>query len=130
MSWAATRRLSIGLAVYNGERYLAEALTALLSQTYADFELIIADNASTDETESIARFFATKDQRVRYVRHSRNIGVNRNYQSVLDLARGELFRWAAADDLCAPTAVERCVRVLDANPSCVLAPSKTRAIGL
>jgi glycosyltransferase involved in cell wall biosynthesis len=128
MSWAATRRLSIGLAVYNGERYLAEALTALLSQTYADFELIIADNASTDKTESIARFFASKDQRVRYVRHPRNIGVSRNYQSVLDLARGELFRWAAADDLCAPTALERCVRMLDANPSCVLAYTKTRLI--
>lgn len=52
-------RVNIGLPVYNGERYLAEALTSLLAQTYREFELIICDNASTDRTEEICRTYAT-----------------------------------------------------------------------
>src|SRR2546422_787475 len=68
----ATPRVSMAVPVYNGERYLGEALDSLLAQTYHDFELIICDNASTDGTGEIARSYASMDERVRYVRNERD----------------------------------------------------------
>lgn len=115
-----TPRLSIGLPVYNGENYLAEALDDLLGQTYTDFELIISDNASTDSTERICRSYMDADPRVRYIRQPRNIGAIPNHNFLLDQARGELFKWAAHDDRFGDTLLERCIAALDANPDAVL----------
>jgi len=120
--------LSIGLPVYNGERYLAEAVTALLGQSYQDFELIISDNASTDATADICRGFAKEDSRVRYARQPSNIGAVPNHTFVFQESRGELFKWASADDLYARTLLERCVSALDEYPEVVLAHSWTAAI--
>lgn len=128
MSAVRTPRVSLGVPVYNGERHLAAALDALLAQTYRDFELIISDNGSTDGTEAIAREYAARDERIRYYRNERNLGGSRNHQRVFDLARGELFRWSAADDLCAPETVALCVEALDARPDAVLAYPKTGLI--
>ncbi len=112
--------MSIGLPVYNGENYLVESLDALLSQTYRDFELIISDNASTDRTEEICRQYAAADPRIRYLRQPRNIGGSPNQDFVFRQARGELFKWAAHDDLYGPELVERCVEALDRHPEAVL----------
>lgn len=120
-----TPRVSIGLAVYNGERYLEEALRVFLIQTYADFELIISDNASTDRTEEICRSYAARDARIRYFRSPRNMGVAYNYNITVELARGEYFRWATYDDLVAPELLERCVEVLDRCPDVILAYPQT-----
>jgi len=95
----AVPRLSIGLPVYNGEKYLAEALDALLGQTYADFELIISDNASTDGTERICREYLARDPRIRYIRQPVNVGASPNHNIVFTESRGELFKWASYDDL-------------------------------
>ena len=114
-------RLTIGLPVYNGENYLAESLDALLSQSYTDFELVISDNASTDGTEKICRDYASQDSRIRYVRQPHNIGAAPNHNFLVDEARGELFKWAAHDDLFAPDLLARCIETLDANPDAVLA---------
>ncbi|HVW41036.1 MAG TPA: glycosyltransferase [Amycolatopsis sp.] len=116
-------RLTIGLPVYNGENYLAESIDALLAQSYTDFELVISDNASTDGTEKICRDYADSDGRIRYLKQPRNIGAAPNHNFLIDQARGELFKWAAHDDLFAPDLVERCVATLDANPDAVLAHS-------
>ena len=70
----AAPRLSVGLAVYNGENYLAESIEALLGQTFEDFELIISDNASTDATPDICRRYEKQDSRIRYFRQAGNIG--------------------------------------------------------
>lgn len=113
-------RVSIGLPVFNGENFLTQALDALLGQTFTDFELIISDNASTDGTESICRTYASQDDRVRYVRQARNKGGAPNQNLVLELARGELFKLAAHDDLYGPALVERCVELLDEHPDAVL----------
>ncbi len=121
-------RVSVGLVVYNGERYLAEALDSLLAQTFEDFELIICDNASTDRTEEIGRVYAARDRRVRYARNPSNLGAPRNHRRALALSRGQYFRWAAADDLLAPEYLARCVEVLDREPAVVLAYPKTRFI--
>ena len=120
--------MSIGLAVYNGERYLAEALDSLLAQTFEDFELTICDNASTDRTGEIGRAYAAQDRRVRYVRNPRHLGVGGNFRRAFELSRGQYFRWAAADDLSAPQSLARCVEVLDREPAVVLAYPKTRFI--
>ena len=119
----AVPRLSIGLPVYNGEKYLAEALEALLGQSYEDFELIISDNASTDGTAGICRRYEKQDSRIRYIRQPRNIGLVPNHNFVVGLARGELFKWAAHDDLYARDLLKRCVEALDENPQAVFAHS-------
>ncbi len=121
-------RVSIGVPVYNGERYLAETLDTLLAQTYSDFELIICDNASTDRTEQIGRAYAANDPRVRYVRNPANLGAAKNYRLVFELSSGEYFKWQPSDDLCAPEFLARCVDVLDHQSSVVLAYTRTTLI--
>ena len=100
---SASPRLSVGLPVYNGETYIGQSIESLLGQSYEDFELIISDNASTDSTADICRHYGKQDPRIRYVRQPRNIGLSPNHNFVVQQARGEYFKWAAADDLCAPT---------------------------
>ncbi len=103
------------MPVYNGQEYLPQALDALIGQTFDDFEIIISDNVSTDATESICRAYAARDSRIRYLRRTSNIGATRNFNAVFQAARGEYFKWASHDDLCAPTFLERCVAVLDGD---------------
>jgi glycosyltransferase involved in cell wall biosynthesis len=113
-------RVSIGLAVYNGEKFLEQALRSILGQTYRDFELIISDNASTDRTQEICSSFGMSDRRIKYSRNEKNIGGANNENRTFLLSSGEYFRWAAYDDICASDLVERCVDVLDRNDSVVL----------
>jgi len=121
-------RVSIGLPVRNGARYLGEALDSLLRQSYTDFELIISDNASTDQTEAICRDYVVKDPRVRYYRSSRDLGLANNYNCLFMRARGEYFKWAAADDVHEPDYLARCLDVLEHDPAVVLAYAKARFI--
>lgn len=106
-------RVSIGMPAYNAANYIAEAIESLQRQTYDDFELIISDNASTDDTETICRAYAEQDPRIRYYRQQQNHGGMWNFNHVVGLARGRYFKWAAHDDVCAPTFLERCVEALD-----------------
>ena len=121
-------RLTIGLPVYNGEKYIAESLDALLGQSYTDFELIISDNASTDRTGDICRQYEKQDSRVRYVRQPQNIGLAPNHNFVVYEARGELFKWASNDDLYACDLLKLCIEALDEYPQVVLAHSWTAKI--
>jgi glycosyltransferase involved in cell wall biosynthesis len=118
-------RISVGLPVYNGERYLETALDSLLRQTCTDFELIISDNASSDGTEAICRRYAHRDRRVLYTRSERNRGAAWNHNRVVELARAPYFKWAAHDDICAPQFLERCANVLDRQPAVVLCYPQT-----
>jgi glycosyltransferase involved in cell wall biosynthesis len=124
----AAPRLSVGLPVYNGEKYLGESLDALLGQTYPEFELIISDNGSTDGTADICRDYVRQDSRIRYFRQPRNIGSAPNHHFLFRQSRGEFFKWCAADDLYARDLLERCVAALDEYPEVVLAHSFTAAI--
>jgi glycosyltransferase involved in cell wall biosynthesis len=116
-------KVSIGLVVYNGDRFLPAALDSLLAQTFTDFELILSDNASTDRTPAICEEAAERDERVRYVRQPRNIGPGANFLFVLGQARGEYFMWAAHDDVREPDFIESLVRELDRHPRAILASS-------
>ncbi len=118
-------RVSIGLPVYNGQRYIEETIDAILAQSWQDLELVISDNASTDRTEEIARAYAARDSRVRYFRNPVNLGAAQNYNLAFRRARGEFFKWSAHDDLIAPEFVARCVEVLDADPGAVLCWPRT-----
>ncbi len=123
-----TPRVSIGVPVYNGQNYLAEALDCLCAQTFDDLEIVISDNGSTDRTEDICRDYAARDRRIRYHRQHSNRGAGWNFSEVFRLARGEYFKWAAHDDLCAPTLIERCVERLDADPGLVLCSARAAVI--
>ena len=120
--------VSIGLPVYNGERFLAQAIESALAQTYEQLELIISDNGSTDATEQICRRYAAQDSRVQYHRIEKNLGAAWNFNRVVELARGPYFKWLAHDDLITPSYVEDCVRVLEADPSVVLVCTAVREI--
>ena len=123
-----TPRVSIGVPVYNGERFLAETLDSVLAQTFGDIEVIISDNASTDRTREICAEYQKRDSRVRYYRNDQNLGSTRNFNRTVDLATGEYFKSASADDLCAPELVSQCVSVLDAQPQVVLCYGRTTLI--
>ncbi len=113
------------MPVYNGERYLESAIQSVLDQTYDDFELIIADNASTDRSADICRDFAAQDARIRYLRNEQNIGAAANYNLLFQEAQCEFFRWNNSDDLLEPTLHEKCYRALRDNPDAVLAAGTT-----
>lgn len=120
--------VSIGLPVYNGEDLLEKALKSILTQTYANFELIISDNASTDKTRAICETYAAQDSRIKYYRNESNIGGHNNFNRVFTLATGKYFKWAAHDDLCAPDFIEKCVNILEKNSSVVLCYSQAQLI--
>jgi glycosyltransferase involved in cell wall biosynthesis len=121
-------RVSIGLPVFNAEKYLEQALDSILAQTYTDFELIISDNASTDRTSIICQAYAARDERIRYYRNDKNLGAAQNFNRVFQLSSGEYFKWAAHDDALAPEFLARCVEVLDQNPHVVLCYSWVKII--
>ena len=106
----------------------AKRLDSLLGQTYEDFELIVSDNASTDGTADICRCYAKRDARIRYVRQPRNIGLIPNHTFVMDEAKGELFKYAAHDDLYGRDLLALCVQALDEDPDAVIAHSWTAMV--
>lgn len=112
--------VSIGLAVFNGEKYLAKAIDSILAQTYKDFELIICDNASSDRTGELCRQYASQDPRIRYYRNAQNIGGVNNENRVFELSQGKYFRLTAHDDILAPELIAKSVLVLEQNPQVIL----------
>jgi glycosyltransferase involved in cell wall biosynthesis len=115
-----TPRLSLGLPVYNGGRYLAECLDAVVAQDLRDFELIISDNASTDNTGAIAEEYARHDSRIRVVRQPVNLGAAPNFNYVFHQAKAPYFKWVCADDGTAPGFLSAGVAELEAHPETVL----------
>ena len=110
-------RVSVGLPTYNRPELLALVLDTFQRQTFADFELIISDNASTNpEVRQVCERYASADLRFRYVRQPINRGAESNFWFVYDQARAPLFLWAADDDLWPADFLERGVAALDRNP--------------
>src|SRR5690242_8968780 len=114
-----TPKVTVGMPVYNGERYMRFALDSLLAQDFQDFEIVISDNASTDRTSEICAEYAARDSRVRYHRNATNIGASPNYNRTFELARGQYFKWCAHDDVCLPSFLSKCVATMEAAPSSV-----------
>lgn len=118
-------RVSIGLPVFNGANFIREALDSLLDQSFRDFEIIISDNASVDDTPAICAAYAQSDDRIRFTRHACNRGAAWNYNFVFKQARAPYFKWASHDDVCNPSFLKRCVEVLDDRPDVVLSFTNT-----
>ncbi len=116
--------ISIGLPVYNGQQFIVEAIESALAQSHGHLELIVCDNASTDDTPRIARAFADRDPRVRYYRRSTNVGPSANFNRAFRLSRGSYFKWLAADDVCDRDFLARCLEPLETNPELVLCSAR------
>lgn len=115
-------RVSIGMPVRNGAAHIAEAIASLLAQSHADFELVISDNASTDDTIAICESAAARDRRIRLVHQPTNIGATANFNAVLVATdENEFFMWAAHDDTWHPEFLATSLIALDASPDAVLA---------
>lgn len=112
--------VSIGFPVYNGGKYMKVAIDSLLSQSYGNFELIISDNASTDNTEEICREYEKKDNRVVYIRNEKNLGATKNFNNLVHLSKGKYFKWAQHDDKHDLGYIEKCVEILEYDESIIL----------
>ncbi len=122
--------VSLGLPVYNGGTMLIQALDSVLAQTHADFELVISDNASTDNTEEVVRDYAARDRRIRFFRQSANIGSGNNWTFVARQSRGTFLKWISANDDYAPRLVEECYEPMRNDRTVVLCYGRTRFIDL
>lgn len=112
--------VTVGVPVYNGERYLARALDSLLAQTFVDFEIVICDNCSEDATAEISADYSDRDPRVRFHRNPENLGLVGNFNRAFELARGTYFKWATHDDWHACHSLELTVGALEARPDASL----------
>jgi glycosyltransferase involved in cell wall biosynthesis len=120
-----TPLVTIGLPVYNSERYLRRSLDSLLAQTYADFVLVISDNASSDATALICQEYAKADPRIRYSRNPVNIGNPRNFNRVFELTTTRYLKWSTADDFWGPGFLQAAVDIMERNPDVALCYPKT-----
>ena len=125
MENSASPLVSIGVPVYNGEAGVERALQSLLSQDYANLEIVISDNGSTDGTQRICEEFSRRDRRVKYYRSDRNMGVSWKFNNAFELSTGEYFMWAAHDDVRHPSFVTACVLRLQECPGAVLCQAHT-----
>jgi glycosyltransferase involved in cell wall biosynthesis len=104
--------VSIGIPTYNRAELLKRAIESALNQDYKNIEVIISDNASTDDTESICQFYCNQDARLKYVRHSQNRGPGANFSEVLKKASGQFFMWLGDDDWIDEAYVSSCIKQL------------------
>jgi len=120
--------VSIGMPVYNGQAYVREAIESLLAQTHHSIELIVSDNASTDDTPAIVTALARGDNRIRYCRGEVNRGVVWNFRHVLHLASGEYFMWASHDDRWLARFIEANLLAIQNDDRRIASMSRVRAI--
>ena len=113
--------VTIGVPLFNEGRFLEKSLEALISQDYAPIEIIISDNASTDETASICEQFSHQHDNIEYHRFDQNCGAAANFNYVLKQANGQYFMWASGHDLWSQNYISACVESLEKNPTAILA---------
>ena len=114
MSVSTPPKVSVCMPVYNGGDYIADSIQSVLTQTYKNFNLIVCDNCSTDNTEEIIRNF--NDPRLIYVRNKKNLGLVGNHNRCLELANGEYVYFLHHDDIMLPDNLALKVRLLDKHP--------------
>ncbi|WP_081284912.1 glycosyltransferase family 2 protein [Mycobacterium intracellulare] len=122
-------RISVGIPVYNGGASLERALRSINSQSFHDYEVIISDNASTDNTAQICREMAAINPRIKYFRQEKNIGAAANFKFVLNKAVGEYFHWLAADDTRSDNFLELNINFLEENVDYVASTCPNRFMG-
>lgn len=121
-------KVVIGVPVFNEAAYLKQSLDSLIGLNYENLEIVVSDNGSTDGTSALIQEFASKHQRIKYIRHERNIGAQANFQYCLDNSDGDYFMWGSGHDLWGSELVKNCVEYLESDPDCVLAYGSTVCI--
>jgi len=117
----------IGLAVYNGGEMLPGAIESILSQDFEDFELIISDNCSTDNTIEICLKYQETDKRIRYYRFDKNLGA-KNWLHLLARSNSSYFKWAAHDDLLERSFISKCLERIEQDPTIALVYPRTKPL--
>ncbi len=112
--------VSIGMPVYNEAQFIQQTLNSILSQTYTNFELIISDNASTDETFSICKMYAERDKRITLLKQAKNMGASVNFTQIMEQVKGRYFAFISGHDLWHPNFLQRGVEIVSQNSSIVL----------
>ena len=112
--------VSIGMPIYNSEKFIRQALDSLLKQDYEHFEVIISDNHSTDATREICLDYAARDGRLRYFRNEMNVGAIRNFNKVFEISQGEYFMWHAHDDYKESNYISSCLNIFGTHPNIIL----------
>jgi len=120
--------VSIGMPVYNGERYIRAALESLLKQTHNNFELIVSDNSSTDNTQAIINEYIKQDKRIRYSRSNVNYGAIWNLNRVFDMAKHQYFMWASHDDYWYPNYIELCLEKFNCSNNIVMSSAESAIV--
>lgn len=108
--------VSVIMPAYNAEKYVEEAINSILNQTYKNFELIILDDASTDNTPLILKNLAKKDPRIRYIRNEKNLYIAGNRNKGISLAKGKYILWQDADDISLPNRIEKLLSFMEEHP--------------
>lgn len=122
-------RISLGLPVYNGEKFIKKMIDSILTQTFTDFELIISDNASSDSTQEICAEYMKKDNRIRYYRQETNIEFYPNFHFVLNKSHCDYFKWVAVDDILLPDFLKDTVSVLDSDKNIIGCIGRVKRFG-
>jgi glycosyltransferase involved in cell wall biosynthesis len=121
--------ICIGIPVLNGAKFLEKRLDSILSQTFSNFEIIISNNASTDNTLLICEKYAQKDSRIKIFNQNETINVEKNFAFVLQHAKSKYFVWASADDLWKETFLEKNFKFLEKNPNYICCSGKVKRFG-
>ena len=129
MNETAYPKISIGLPIYNSEKFIRKRIENILLQTFRDFELIISDNASTDNSVRICEEFMERDSRIKLHVQEQNIGQFDNFNFVLKKSKGKYFTWAAADDIILPEFLEKNFNILETKKNVVTSASKLKMFG-
>lgn len=112
--------VSIGMPVYNEEKYIRASIEALLAQDYENIEIILSDNASNDNTSSICKELADANSNITFHQFNVNVGITRNFNHVLENSSGEYFMWASGHDLWSTNYITECVKIMINNPQAVI----------
>jgi len=112
-------KLSFGLPVFNGQRSIGRVIDSLQKQTFRDWELVISDNHSTDDTARVVAERAESDARIQFFPQASNAGIVANFNRAFSLSSCEYFRWIGADDWLEPSYAEKCVALLDQHPEAI-----------
>ena len=126
MEFKLNEKVTIGLPVYNGEKFIHKCLDSLLNQTFENFVIIISDNASTDNTKKICQEYSQKDKRIQYIRQEKNIGLLPNFNFVLEQSNSEFFMWMGVDDYILPDYIKKNMDILVSNSNVVGSVSKIK----
>lgn len=114
---ASTPKVSVCIPIFNGVGYIRSALDSVLQQKYQDFEVVIVDNCSTDNTKALVEELSSQSEKIYFFRNEQNIGLAGNLNKCLEHARGEYIKYLCVDDMLLPDCLEQMVAGLDAHPA-------------